>query len=197
MLFRSWKFPAAAARQVSFEVPEWLGTRLELESFDPRVRIRDVQREPAPLNRQRLTIQLEEPQATELLLGATASFAIPDEGRIAAPLVTFEQPVTSETGRTYRPVENQQAHVLLINQGWRRLSGPATESLEVISHEDLPFQLPPDLLRQTTGLWRVRDPRGVVPLVAVDDPAERVTVGHGWNNSLDAEEPDGGTRRSR
>lgn len=161
-LFLRWKFPAAAARQVCFEVPDWLGSRLELESFDPRVRIRHVHREPAPLNRQRLTVQLEEPQSTELLLGATASFAIPEEGRIAAPLVTFEQPVTSETGRTFRPVENQQAFVLLINQGWRRLSGPATEPLEVVSHEDLPFQLPPDLHRQTTGLWRVRDPRGVV-----------------------------------
>ena len=161
-LFLRWKFPAAAARQVSFEVPEWMGTRLELESFDPRVRIRDVQREPAPLNRQRLTIQLEEPRSNELLLGATASFAIPEDGRIAAPLVTFEQPVTSETGRTYRPVENQQAYVLLVNQGWRRLSGPATEPLEVIANADLPFQLPPDLYRQTTGLWRVRDPRGVV-----------------------------------
>jgi hypothetical protein len=161
-LFLRWKFPAAAARQVSFEVPEWLGTRLELESFDPRVRIRDVQREPVPLNRQRLTIQLEEPRSTELLLGATASFAIPEDGRIAAPLVTFEQPISSETGRNFRPVENQQAFVLLVNEGWRRLSGPATEPLEVISHEDLPFQLPPVLLRQTTGLWRVRDPRGVV-----------------------------------
>ena len=161
-LFLRWKFPVAAARQVCFEVPDWLGSRLELESFDPRVRIRHVQREPTPLNRQRLTIELEEPQSTELLLGATASFAIPEEGRIAAPLVTFEQPVTSETGRTFRPVENQQAYVLLINQGWRRLSGPATDPLEVVSREDLPFQLPEDLHRQTTGLWRVRDRRGVV-----------------------------------
>jgi hypothetical protein len=161
-LFLRWKFPAAAARQVCFEVPDWLGSRLELESFDPRVRIRHVQREPVPLNRQRLTVELEEPQSNELLLGATASFAIPEEGRIAAPLVTFEQPVASETGRSYRQVDNQQAYVLLINQGWRRLSGPATEPLEVVSPEDLPFQLPQDLHRQTTGLWRVRDRRGVV-----------------------------------
>lgn len=161
-LFLRWKFPAAAARQVCFEVPDWLGGRLELESFDPRIRIRHIQRESIPLNRQRLTIELEEPQSKELLLGATASFAIPEEGRIAAPLVTFEQPFTSETGRTYRPVENQQSYVLLINQGWRRLSGPATEPLEVVSREDLPFQLPEELHRQTTGLWRVRDRRGVV-----------------------------------
>jgi len=162
LLFLRWKFPAAAARQVSFEVPEWLSGRLEVESPDPLVRIREIQREPRPLGRTRLTIQLEEPRSTELLLNASASFAIPESGRIAAPLVTFEQPVQSETGRTYRTVENQQSYVLLVNQGWRRMTNPQASDLEGITIDDLPFRLPENVRQQMTGLWRAKDARAVV-----------------------------------
>jgi len=162
LLFLRWKFPAAAARQVSFEVPEWLSARLEVESPDPVVRIREIQREPRPLGRTRLTVQLEEPRATELVLHASASFAIPESGRIPAALVTFEQPVQSETGRTYRTVENQQSYVLLVNQGWRRMTNPQASDLETITVDDLPFRLPENLRQQMTGLWRAREARAVV-----------------------------------
>ncbi len=162
MLYLRWNITAAAARRVAFTVPEWIADRLELTPAQATVRIRQTSSETVPGNRRRFQIELEEPQSTELVFTGVASFAIPESGRLSAPLVTFEQPIETEGVRQYRPVDTHRGFVVLVNQSWQRAQGQGVEALETVSADDLPIRLPDELRRQATGLWRVRDSRADV-----------------------------------
>lgn len=156
-LFLRWNIASAASSRFYFTTPEWLAGRLEIAAAQRGVRIRQVTSESAGEGRQRWMVELEEPCSQSLILSGTASLPLPDTGRVAAPLVVFEQVVEFETGRQFRVVDPHRGYLLLVNQGWQRASGEGLDALEPVQPDDLPIRLPDLLRRQTTGLWRIRD----------------------------------------
>jgi hypothetical protein len=147
----------------TFTTPDWLADRLVIDRRLPGVRVRQVASEKIAGGRLRWTVTLDEPRDTELLLSAQAVLPLPETPRIAAPLVTFERIVADENGRRPQPLENQQQHLVLINQSAQQLDRDAPAGgVEVVSPGDLPIRIGAEISDQAAEILAVRGAGGDV-----------------------------------
>ncbi|MFN0051430.1 MAG: hypothetical protein ACKV0T_04520, partial [Planctomycetales bacterium] len=160
-IYLKWQISLAGEGTFVFTVPDWLANRMEIDRNLPGVRIRDVTSEKIAGNRVRLTVALEDPRDTGLLLAAHAVLPPPEDARIAAPTITFERIVTDESGRRIVPLESQRQFLVLVNQSQGRLDreGAAGSAVEAIPAQELPIRVGDEISNQAAEILAVRDPR--------------------------------------
>jgi hypothetical protein len=160
-LYLRWNIAAAGETTFVFTTPDWLADRLEFERSTGVARIRQVLSEKIAGNRLRWKVILDDPRTSVSTLLAQAVLP-PDAARVAAPAVTFEQPVAGENGGQYQPLEQQRQYLVLVNQSPKRLEQEARNAVEAIPAVDLPIRISQTISDQATEILRIRDAKAAI-----------------------------------
>ena len=143
-----WRISQAATDQFVLAVPDWLGT-LEFTGSG----IRQIHSESTGDGRTRWFISLIDPVRGEYLVTAAATVAMPDDGVIRTPRLDFETP--NGVG-VFHSLPMQRQFAVLVNLSPNQLVPVDLAQFEAVQVDQLPLNLPPQLVQQAMEIVRVR-----------------------------------------
>lgn len=143
-----WKISQAATDQFALTVPDWLGN---LEFTGPG--IRQIHSESAGEGRTRWFVSLMDPARGEYLVTAAATVAAHSDGVIQTPRIDFETP--NGVG-VYNSLAMQRQFAVLVNLSASQLAPVDLAQFESVQVDQLPLNLPPQLVQQAMEIVRVR-----------------------------------------
>ncbi len=153
-----WKISRAAAGRFVFTTPDWLSGKMDFAGNG----YRRISESPTGENRTRWIVELDDPQRQEFFLVANVTLPPPEDGKIIAPPIRFENAKPVDDG-SYAALETQNHYVILVNHSRDQLDQATADAVESTVAEEVRFiNLPKSLLDQAVEILRVTDPETAV-----------------------------------
>jgi len=153
-----WKIARAAADRFVFTTPAWLSGKMDFQQAG----YRQITETPIDDERIRWTVELDVPQAEQFFIVANVTLPPPEEGKILAPSILFEENrLEAEDVSTL--LETQTQYLMLVNHSRNQLDQATPDAVEKISTDEVQIiDLPPSLLNQAVDTLRVVDTEATV-----------------------------------
>ncbi|WP_437191788.1 hypothetical protein [Planctomicrobium sp. SH527] len=148
MTFR-WTVTQSSTDTFAVTTPDWLG---QLD-FDARG-VRQIRSEPGERGFRRWIISVIEPVQDQFLITAAATVALPADQIVKTPQLYF--PMMSGPN-PFAELQSQRQFAVLVNLSPNQLSPTDPKKIEPLTVDDLPLNLPNDLIRQAVQIVRVRE----------------------------------------
>ncbi len=148
MTFR-WRITNSKAEKFAVSVPSWLGP-LDFQGEG----IRQIRSEPGDAGQTRWIITTLEPARDQMLISAAATIALPADQIIQTPAIRF---LTMTGPNPFAELMTQQQFAVLVNRSPNQIMPASAGAIEKLSVEELPLNLPEDLIRQAMEIVRIRE----------------------------------------
>ncbi len=145
-----WTITSAATDLFYFSGPAWMAGRISFSTEQ----IRHVGTTPWGDGQLLWSIQSKTPRDHRFFVNAVVSLPRPEDRMVTVPLLRFETGPAQATTNSV-PLETQGHYAVLVNLGREPLEAVANLDPLRVEAQELPIQIPPDMVRQAMDILRI------------------------------------------